>query len=190
MKGVYVFLAEGFEDIEALATVDMLRRGGVDVKTVSVTDDLVVTSSHGIAVCADTAAPEFLAGVTDESAAEDFLIFPGGMPGTKNLAAKSWLMALMNAHYAAGGSLAAICAAPGFVLSQLKGIAGLHFTAYDGCETLSVEAGGIYVPEGVVRDGRVITGRGAGWAVAFGLEILSAIQGPEKAAAVRAGLMI
>ena len=186
MKGVYVFLADGFEDIEALATVDVLRRGGVDVQTVSITDDLVVTSSHGISVCADMAAAEFLA----EEEEADFLIFPGGMPGTKNLAATSWLIELMNAHYAAGGSLAAICAAPGFVLSQLKGIKGVRFTAYDGCETASVEAGGIYVPEGVVRDGRIITGRGAGWAVEFGLAILAAVQGEEKAAAVKAALML
>ena len=197
MKGVYVFLAEGFEDIEALATVDVLRRGGVDVTTVSVTDDLVVTSSHGISVCADMAAAEFLNELDGQDASfhglsveSDFLIFPGGMPGTKNLAATPWLMELMNEHYAAGGSLAAICAAPGFVLSQLEGIRGVRFTAYDGCETPSVEAGGIYVREGVVRDGRIITGRGAGWAVPFGLEILSAINGPEKAAAVKAALML
>jgi len=186
MKGVYVFLADGFEDIEALATVDVLRRGGVDVTTVSVTDDLVVTSSHGIPVCADIAAAEFLDGESEA----DFLVFPGGMPGTKNLAATPWLIELMNAHYAAGGSVAAICAAPGFVLSQLDGIAGTRFTAFEGCQGPSVEAGGIYVPEGVVRDGRVITGRGAGWAIPFGLEILAAIQGPEKAAAVKAGLML
>ena len=186
MKGVYVFLAEGFEDIEALATVDVLRRGGVDVQTVSITDDLVVTSSHGIPVCADMAAPEFLA----EEEKADFLVFPGGMPGTKNLAATPWLIELMNAHYAAGGSVAAICAAPGFVLSQLKGIEGVRFTAYDGCETASIEAGGIFVREGVVSDGRVITARGAGWAVEFGLAILAAVQGEEKATAVKAALML
>ena len=190
MKGVYLFLAEGFEDIEALATVDVLRRGGVDVRTVSVTDDYYVTSSHGIGVCPDTAASDFQEEIVEEASAEDFLIFPGGMPGTKNLAGTSWLMELMNGHYAAGGSLAAICAAPGFVLSQLDGIAGVRFTAYDGCEGPSVEAGGIYVREGVVRDGRIITGRGAGWAVPFGLEILSAIKGPDKAAAVKAALML
>ena len=190
MKGVYVFLADGFEDIEALATVDVLRRGGVDVQTVSITDDLVVTSSHGISVCADMAAAEFLAEMEEDAEAPDFLIFPGGMPGTRNLAATPWLLHLMNGHYRAGGSLAAICAAPGFVLSQLKGIKGVRFTAYDGCETASVEAGGIYVPEGVVRDGRIITGRGAGWAVEFGLAILAAVQGEEKAAAVKAALML
>lgn len=190
MKGVYLFLAEGFEDIEALATVDVLRRGGVPVTTVSISEDLLVTSSHGIGVCADMAAPEFMAEAGPDAAAEDFLIFPGGMPGTRNLAGTPWLMELMNAHYAAGGSLAAICAAPGFVLSQLDGIAGVRFTAYDGCEGLSVEAGGIYVPEGVVRDGRIITGRGAGWAVPFGLEILAAVKGAEKAAAVKSALML
>ena len=194
MKGVYVFLADGFEDIEALAPVDILRRGGVDVHTVSITDDLVVTSSHGIPVCADIAAPEFLAEVDETSfhglSGESFLVLPGGMPGTKNLAATPWLIELMNAHYAAGGSLAAICAAPGFVLSQLHGIEGVRFTAYDGCEGPSVEAGGIYVKEGVVRDGRIITGRGAGWAVPFGLEILAAVQGEGKAAAIKAALML
>lgn len=197
MKGVYVFLAEGFEDIEALAPVDILRRGGVDVRIVSINEDLVVTSSHGVSVCADMAAPEFLGELdachserSEGISSDDFLIFPGGMPGTRNLAGTDWLIDLMNDHYASGGSVAAICAAPGFVLSQLDGIAGSRFTAYDGCETPSVEAGGIYVPEGVVRDGRIITGRGAGWAVPFGLEILAAIKGADKAAAVKAGLML
>ena len=120
MKGVYIFLADGFEDIEALATRDVLKRGGVDVQTVSIGDDPFVVSSHGLMISADL----FLEDLEDVPGASerDMMIFPGGMPGTKRLAECKTLIRMMNNHYADGGSVAAICAAPGLVLSQLKGM--------------------------------------------------------------------
>ena len=191
MKGVYIFLANGFEEIEALATLDVLRRGGVDVKTVSVLYDKFVTGSHKTTVVADMTYGEFKAEVqldgTDES---DVMIFPGGMPGTRNLAENGEIINLMRLHYAEGGAVAAICAAPGLVVSQLPSLQGKHFTCFDGFEDAPVARGGIYEQKPAVRDGNLITGRGAGCAVEFGLAILAHLKGEEAAAAVRHSLML
>ena len=191
MKGVYIFLANGFEEIEALATLDVLRRGGVDVKTVSVLYDKFVTGSHKTTVVADMTYGEFKAEVqldgTDES---DVMIFPGGMPGTRNLAENGEIINFMRLHYAEGGAVAAICAAPGFVVSQLPSLQGKHFTCFDGFEDAPVARGGIYEKKPAVRDGNLITGRGAGCAVEFGLAILAHLKGEEAAAAVRHSLML
>lgn len=191
MKGVYIFLANGFEEIEALATLDVLRRGGVDVKTVSVLYDKFVTGSHKTTVVADMTYGEFKAEVqldgTDES---DVMIFPGGMPGTRNLAENGEIINFMRLHYAEGGAVAAICAAPGLVVSQLPSLHGKHFTCFDGFEDAPVARGGIYEQKPAVRDGNLITGRGAGCAVEFGLAILAHLKGEEAAAAVRHSLML
>lgn len=191
MKGVYIFLANGFEEIEALATLDVLRRGGVDVKTVSVLYDKFVTGSHKTTVVADMTYGEFKAEVqldgTDES---DVMIFPGGMPGTRNLAENGEIINFMRLHYAEGGAVAAICAAPGLVVSQLPSLQGKHFTCFDGFEDAPVARGGIYEKKPAVRDGNLITGRGAGCAVEFGLAILAHLKGKEAAAAVRHSLML
>ena len=191
MKGVYIFLANGFEEIEALATLDVLRRGGVDVKTVSVLYDKFVTGSHKTTVVADMTYGEFKAEVqldgTDES---DVMIFPGGMPGTRNLAENGEIINFMRLHYAEGGAVAAICAAPGLVVSQLPSLQGKHFTCFDGFEDAPVARGGIYEQKPAVRDGNLINGRGAGCAVEFGLAILAHLKGEEAAAAVRHSLML
>jgi len=190
MKGVHIFLADGFEDVEALATNDVLRRGGVDTTLVSLTDDPIVESSHGVWVTAEAFLPELdtdHAGTT----AEDVMIFPGGMPGSKNLAACSPLISLMREHYAAGGTVAAICAAPGLVLSQLEGVwNGEPFTCFDGFQDALIALGGAYTPAPAVRSGRIVTGRSAGHAVAFGLEILRGLKGDETVDRVRHALYL
>ena len=191
MKGVYIFLAEGFEDVEALATADVLRRGGVGVELVSITDDPFVVSSHRVAVGVDQSFDFFALNIdrggTDE---RDVMIFPGGMPGTRNLASCDMLMEMMQEHYDDGGTVAAICAAPGLVLGQLDGIDGKRVTCFDGFEGILQEAGASFEPRSAITDGRVITGRSAGHAIAFGLEILKKIKGEEKAAEVRHALML
>ena len=191
MKGTYVFLADGFEVSEALTTVNMLRRGGVNVKTVSIYDDRIVTSSNRIPVVADMAFGEFRASTTFGACLPtDVMIFPGGMPGSSNLAAFSKLMDIMKQHYEAGGTVAAICAAPSVVLSLLPDIQGKKMTCYDGFEEALTAKGAEYVKEGVVVDGTMITGRGPGWAVDFGLAILAHIKGQETADKVKTGLML
>ena len=197
MKGIHIFLADGFEDMEALATRDVLLRGGIPVITVSITDDYLVESSHGLQVTADTswADIEVMEPGTDGT---DVMIFPGGMPGSRNLAQHKELMEILQDHWARGGAVAAICAAPGLVVSQLPGLTGRKFTCFDGFEESLIAAGAIYTPEGTVTSpaaspapgGTLITGRGAGWAVDFGLAILSYLKGPEAAAKVKAGLML
>ena len=191
MKGIYIFLADGFEISEALTTVNMLRRGGVNVKTVSIYDDRIVTSSNRIPVIADMAFGEFRASTSFGPCLKtDVMIFPGGMPGSSNLAAFSKLMDIMKQHYAEGGTLAAICAAPSVVLGHLPDLEGKKMTCYDGFEEALTAKGAEYVKEGVVVDGNMITGRGPGWAVEFGLAILSHIKGHEIADKVKAGLML
>lgn len=197
MKGVHIFLAHGFEDMEALATRDVLIRGGIPVRTVSITDDYLVESSHGLAVTADTSW-EDIEVIEPGTSAKDMMIFPGGMPGSRNLAQHAELMEILQDHWERGGAVAAICAAPGLVVSQLPGLTGRRFTCFDGFEDPLIAAGAIYTPEGTVTSpaaspvpgGTLITGRGAGWAVEFGLAILSYLQGPETAAKVRASLML
>ena len=191
MKGVHIFLADGFEDVEALATNDVLRRGGVDTSLVALTDDAMVESSRGVLVLADSFLPE-LDTNHDGTTAEDVMIFPGGMPGSKNLAACTPLIELMRAHYAAGGTVAAICAAPGLVLSQLgpEVFAGAEFTCFDGFQDALISLGARYTPAPAVRSGRIVTGRSAGHSVAFGLEILRGLKGDEVVAKVAHSLYL
>ena len=184
MNGIYIFLADGFEDMEAIATRDVLLRGGVDVQTVSITDEPFVTSSHGLTVSVDLTRDDF------DDDAPAVMIFPGGMPGSKNLAADKALMALMRRCYAGGGIVAAICAAPGLVASQLEDVTGKRFTCFEGFQDAMIGRGAVYTPESAVVDGRLITGRGAGHAVNFGLAILETLKGKEAADRVRAGLML
>ena len=184
MEGVYIFLADGFEDMEAIATRDVLLRGGVDVQTVSINEDPFVTSSHGITVSVDLTRDDF----DDDLPA--VMIFPGGMPGSKNLAADRALVALMRKCYEKGGIVAAICAAPGLVASQLDDVSGKRFTCFEGFQDAMIAKGAVYTPESAVVDGRLITGRGAGHAVNFGLAILGALKGDETVARVKAGLML
>jgi 4-methyl-5(b-hydroxyethyl)-thiazole monophosphate biosynthesis len=169
----------------------MLRRGGVNVKTVSIYDDRIVTSSNRIPVIADMAFGEFKASTTFGACLPtDVMIFPGGMPGSANLAAFGKLMDIMKDHYSEGGTVAAICAAPSVVLSLLPNIEGKKMTCYDGFEDTLAAKGAEYVKEGVVIDGNIITGRGPGWAVEFGLAILTHVKGQETADKVKAGLML
>ena len=186
MNGIYIFLADGFEDMEAIATRDVLLRGGVDVQTVSINDDPFVTSSHGLTVSVDLTRDDF----DDDKPA--VMIFPGGMPGTKNLAADKALMALMRKCYAEGGVIAAICAAPGLVVSQLdeEALSGKYFTCFEGFQDPMIAKGAVFMPDGAVVDGRLVTGRGAGHAVSFGLALVELLKGKETADRVRAGLML
>ena len=174
MKGINIFLADGFEDIEALATCDVLRRGGLPVELVSIKSDTLVTSSHGVDIDAEWILEDLdLSGIN--TTPDSVMIFPGGMPGTKNLAACKPLIKAMKAHYAAGGIVAAICAAPGLVLSQLDDVKDVEFTCFDGFQDAMEAKGAKFVPKPAVRSGRIITGRSAGHAIPFALEILGAL---------------
>lgn len=185
MRGINIFLADGFEDCEALATNDVLRRGGLKTRLVSISDEPFVASSHGITVGVEDFLDELLEEGHSGTGASDVMIFPGGMPGSKNLAKCGKLIKAMREHYAAGGTVAAICAAPGLVLSQLDIPQGLEFTCFEGFEDALIAKGGRYTPLPAVTDGRIITGRSAGHAVAFALQILSKVKDDQAAAEVR-----
>ncbi len=188
MKGIYIFLADGFEDVEALGTNDVLRRAGLKPVLVGIGEDPFAQSSHGVTVGVEDNLP--FMDISHEGTTEsDVLIFPGGMPGSRSLAACKPLIKLMQDHYDAGGSVAAICAAPGLVLSQLRGIAGATVTCFDGFEGYLQKAGATFEPRPAICSGRIITGRSAGHALSFGLEIVRKVR-PEKAEDVRHALYL
>ncbi len=189
MKGVHIFLANGFEDMEALATRDVLLRGGIEVLTVSINEDYMVESSHGQQVLADINWDN-LEVMEPGTGPEDVMIFPGGMPGSRHLAEHAELMEILQDHWSRGGTVAAICAAPGLVVSQLPGLQGKRFTCFDGFEESLLAQGAVFTPESTVTDGSLITGRGAGHAVNFGLAILRQLKGEEAVTKVKAGLML
>ncbi len=187
MKGALIFLADGFEDIEALATRDVLLRGGVPVQLVGIADDPFVVSAHSLAVGVDCMLGDFDNEPADSS--EDIMIFPGGMPGAANLSGCKKLVSMMDEHYATGGTLAAICAAPGLVLSKLDKLPeGLEFTCYDGFQSALEERGAEFLAKPAVNCERIITGRGPGHTKAFALEILKALKGEAVAEKVRQGM--
>ena len=188
MKGTYIFFADGFEEVEALATLDILRRGGVDVKSVSIYDNSLVEGAHGVQLITDLCWEDMLELISEEASPNDYMIFPGGMPGAKNLAEFEPLMALLVNHWHAGGGVAAICASPAVVLASLGDtFAGSEMTCYDGFEGALESAGIRHKADGSVVDGRLVTGRGPGYAPEFALAILAQIKDRDTAAAVSAG---
>lgn len=175
---VYLLLADGFEEIEALAPVDVLRRAGVEIKTVGVTGKTVY-GAHGIAVEADMLPAQ-------ASESMDMLILPGGMPGTDNLDASPDVAILLDRALSSGAYIAAICAAPK-ILGQRGLLAGKRAVCYPGYEELLT--GADICHDSVVTDGRFITARGAGVALDFAFELTSLLTSPEKAASIRSAMI-
>ncbi|MDD3797194.1 MAG: DJ-1/PfpI family protein [Lachnospiraceae bacterium] len=168
----YLFLAEGFEEVEGLTVVDLLRRGQVELVTVSVSGSQLVTGSHKIAVMADCRFEE--ADLSDGT----IYILPGGMPGTKNLGAHAGLTGLLKDAKKQGKKLAAICAAPS-VYGQLGLLEGETATCYPGFED---QLRGAVVTENKVEvSGQMTTSRGVGTAIPFALKLLEELRGPEEA---------
>lgn len=172
MKQVSVFLADGFEEIEGLTVVDLLRRADVEVTTVSVTGERVIHGAHGIDVQADKLFEEM------KFEGQDMLVLPGGMPGTLHLASHSGLEALLKQFYKEKKYLAAICAAPS-VFGKYGFLRGRKATSYPGFEE-QLE-GAEYVTDEVVIDEFIITSRGMGTAIPFSLALIGELLGNEKA---------
>ena len=181
MKKAYLFLATGFEEIEAIATIDILRRGGVELTTVSITGDLTVLGVHQIPVTADRLFEDtdFIDG--------DAFILPGGGPGSHNLNANEALKNLLACRNEKGKLIAAICAAP-LVLGGLGLLEGKKAICYPGME--SYLTGAIITDQPTVTDGNTITGKGPGFAFDFALTILAALQGQETADSVASDLLL
>lgn len=181
MSKAYVFLATGFEEIEALTPVDILRRGGHEVTVVSVTGENVVTGARGINVKADVLFESL-----DKDAAE-LLILPGGMPGTTNLSKYEPLMDLVIKYNEEGKRISAICAAP-TVFGGLGILKGKKATCYPGLED-KLTGADVYI-EPVITDGNITTSRGMGTAVDFSLELLRLLSGSDEAAAKMADAVV
>ena len=167
MAKVYVFLADGFEDVEALIPIDVLRRGGVEVVTVSITDFPLVESAHGVNIEADLQFEQ-----CDFSDA-DLLMLPGGMPGAANLFDREGVCKAVCEQAAAGKKIAAICAAPAVVLAQLGLLEGKKATCYPGFEQVLKEAGAQYTGDLFTVDGNITTGEGPAAAFPYAYELLT-----------------
>ena len=181
MKKSYLFLADGFEEIEALTVVDIMRRAEMPLVTLSVNDKAVVIGAHGIPVVADALAQDV---AFDEV---EWLILPGGMPGMTNLAASRPLCDLVKAHAEAGGRTAAICASPS-ILGMLGLLNGRRATCYPGFEH-NLE-GAIVTGERTAVDDNITTGNGPASAAVFALEIVAQSCGEAKAQEVAAGMLM
>ena len=200
---IVMFLAPGFEEVEALAPLDLLRRAGLKVVTVAVRETKTnilmsrlanigvsacnlwdeaptVTGSHGITVTADLTESAFT-GYLNGKFAPEAVILPGGMPGTTNLDASPTVERALELAAAKGSYLCAICAAP-LVLGKRGYLNGKRATCYPGFEEYLT---GATVGGKVIRDGRIITAAGMGVAQEFGFEIISALVSPEKAGEIR-----
>ncbi|GHS96263.1 thiazole biosynthesis protein ThiJ [Bacteroidia bacterium] len=178
---VFLFLAEGFEETEAVTTIDILYRGGLKVTTVSVTGAKVVTGTHRIPVVADKLFEE-----TDFSNGA-MLILPGGMPGASNLNAHEELKSLLMYYHNERKRIAAICAAP-LVLGGLGILQDKQATVYPGYEDTLL--GARLVNAAVVKDGNIITGKGPGFVFDFGLVIVAELQGQKRANKVASGMLL
>ena len=193
MKGIYIFLAEGYEPLEALAPMDILRRAKLDVKFVSLSSSKLVPSTQGYAIEADLCWQEFLSSVqTEGTGASDCMIFPGGLPGAQTLGENAVLMDLLRAHWADGGLVGAICAAPAKVVAaNLKGcLDGKRMTVYEGWEKDLEAAGASPTGTGVCLDGQLVTAKGPGLAVDFGLALLARIVDPRIYDVVKHAMML
>lgn len=173
---ILVFLAEGFEELEALAPVDILRRGKRDVRTVGVTGK-TVTGSHNIPVVCDCTVEEI-----EFTGDIEAVVLPGGMPGTLNLEKNGILQEIIDKCAKAGKLICAICAAPS-ILGHKGLLNGKEATCYTGFE--KDLTGAAVTPQPVVRDGNIITAFGAGAAFQFGFKILEAVSDKETAESIR-----
>lgn len=183
MKPSFLFLAEGFEEIEALTAVDVLRRAGMPVKTVSITSSLQVTGAHGITVNADI--------LYDNTHFTDcaWLILPGGLPGADNLHDFSPLIGLLERQLnTPGARIAAICAAPAVVLGVEGMLRGRKATCYPGFQDKLL--GAEYADQRVVADDKFVLGNGPSSALAWALTIVKETLGERKSREVANGMLL
>ena len=180
MKKAYIFLAEGFEEIEAITTIDILKRGGIDIQMISITDNKIVKGAHEIPVECDNLFNE------SDLSNGSILILPGGMPGTRNLQKYKPLEELINKYHEDGKYIAAICAAP-VILGGLGILKGKNATSYPGFE--EELTGANLSKEKVVKDGKIITSRGPATAIPFALKVLETLSDEDNSSTVSSGLL-
>lgn len=172
-KKALVFLADGFEEVEAVTPIDYLRRAGIELLTASVGGSKTVKSSRGLALVADTSLVELASDAKLTASVWDAIIVPGGMPGAANIAASPSAVALLKEAAASTCIIAAICAAPVVVLGAAGLLAGKRFTCYPGLEKKL--SGAHWSEKNVVIDGRIISSRAAGTAAEWSMCIIEAL---------------
>lgn len=178
---VYVLLGTGFEETEAIAPIDLLRRAGIPTLTVGV-DEKIVYGGHGIGIEADITLGEM--DLTDM----DMIVLPGGLGGVATARKSEAALDALRFAWENGKFVAAICAGP-TVLADLGITSGRQATCYPGCESGMADA--VMVPDvPCVRDGNLITGTSAGCAIPFGLMLVEALKGPEEARRIAAQIVI
>lgn len=177
---IYAFLADGFEDVEALGVIDVCRRAALEVITVSIMPTEVVESAHGVKMIADTLFAD------NDYTDADMLFLPGGMPGATNLDAHEGLRKAILTHNEADKPLAAICAAP-LVYGNLGLAEGKNMTCYPGFEKYLTGAN--YTAALVQVDGKMFTGKGPAATLGLGYAIVEHFCGKDTADALRAGMM-
>lgn len=173
MSKVYILLANGFEEIEGLMAVDLMRRAGIDIKMVSITDSLDITGARGIGVKADITLKE----AGDDA---DMVVLPGGMPGTNYLKESDEVRAMVQNYYDSDKFIAAICAAP-TVFGAMGLLNGKKATCYPGLEASLTGAMWPGADYPVVQDGKIITSRGLGTAADFALKLIENLIDSKKA---------
>lgn len=178
---IYLFLADGFEEIEAIAPVDIFRRAGIEVVTVSVNQKTIVTGAHNIAVVADKIFEEI------DFSGEYTLFLPGGLPGTYHLDAHVGLHQLLEKQASEGKNIAAICAAPS-ILGKKGFLQGKEAICYPGFEDKL--AGALLSEKTVVKSGNIFTAKAAGLAIPFALAIVSELKGADIARKIQEGICL
>ena len=168
---IYMFLADGFEEVEALAPLDLMRRAGLSVTTVGV-GKKEICGAHGICVISDISDKDFKADSID------MIFLPGGMPGTLNLAKSRTVLCAINTAFTQNAYIAAICAAPS-ILGDMGLLQGKHATCYPGFESRLVGAI-VSENESVVVDSKIITAKGMGVAIDMGLKIIELLCSKER----------
>jgi 4-methyl-5(b-hydroxyethyl)-thiazole monophosphate biosynthesis len=187
MKRIYLFLADGFEEVEALTPADYLRRAGIDVKLVSVSGGATVTGSHGIQVTADMTVKELC---SDPLTVGDGLVLPGGSKGAENLAASPEVDALLKEAERRGVLICAICASPAVVLAPKGLLDGRNWTCYPGAENGVGKAKEGFRTDRVAADKNIITSRAAGTAAEWSIRIIEALLGAESAAKISQSVLL
>lgn len=180
MSKVYAMIADGTEEVECLAVVDLLRRAGIDVALTSV-DGKQTVGSHKIIIQADITVEQ--TNLTDA----DLIFLPGGMPGSEHLASCAPLMSAIDKQLRSGKRVAAICAAPAVVLGTKGYLRGKKATCFPGFESGCVGAS-MDMTARVVTDGNITTSRGPGCAIDLGLEIIRLLKGDAAAQKVKAAI--
>lgn len=185
MPRALVFLAPGFEEMEAIIAIDVLRRAEVEVVTAALGDVTTVTGSHDIAIEADTTLSE----LSPASEHFDAVILPGGMPGSVNLRDDARVAAWVAQTGAADGVVAAICAAP-LALAHFGVLTGKNFSSHPSIREKLGEVTGNYLDERVVVDGRLVTSRGPGTAFEFALTLVEILVNAETARTLARSMLV